>query len=61
MVFCWWTDDGQLIVVLYLDPLSPHQLKKNPKHVNVGPLLTKPSGSTHDTTSEDKVRHQVAS
>ena len=32
--------------MIYLDPLSPHQLKKNV--VKVGPPLTKVPGSAHE-------------
>ena len=38
---------------LYLDPLSPHQLKK--KKIKFGPPLTKLSGSTH--VPEDPDQH----
>ena len=53
MAFGWWADDGPLIVVLYLDPLSTRQLKKQQQKnfVNVGPLLTKLSRSSNDTIS----------
>ena len=48
MAFRWRADDGPLI---YLDPPSPHQLKKQNKKnvVKVGPPLTKLSGSAHET------------
>ena len=41
--FCWRAKEGPL--KCYLDPLSPHQLKK--KNVGVGLHLTKFSGSPH--------------
>ena len=44
MAFCWWVDDGPLIVV-FVWILSPLGEKKNFK---VGPPLTKLSGSAHD-------------
>ena len=45
MAFRWRTDDSPLIVVFGLDPPSPYQLKKG---VEVGPPLTKLSGSAYD-------------
>ena len=49
MVFRWQADDGPFIAV-YLDPLSPHQLKKN--IIKFGPPLTKLSGSTHGSLDQ---------
>ena len=49
MAFRWLADDDPLIVVL--DPLSPHQLKKQKKNVKDGPPLTKLSRSAHDWSS----------
>ena len=43
MAFCWWADDGPLIVVFQSS--LPISTKKNP--VKVGPHLTKISGSGH--------------
>ena len=40
---CWRADDGPFL--RYLDPISPHQLKKQS---NLDPPLTKLSGSVHD-------------
>ena len=46
MAFCRWPMMAQL--KWYLDPLSPHQLKKTQKNVKFGPPLTKLSGSGHE-------------
>ena len=45
--FKWHFAGGSMMARLlwYLDPPSPHQLKKN---VKVGPTLTKLPGSAHD-------------
>ena len=51
MAFCWWADDGQLIVEFGSSHHSSN--KKQTKNVaKVGPLLTKFSGSAHDVNNK---------
>ena len=48
MAFRWWVDDGRLIVVL--DPLSSHQLKKQRKTKNS--QIWTPSDKTSESAHE---------
>ena len=53
--FKWRFASGPMMAHLewYLDPPTPHQLKKN--FVKVGPPLTKFSGSAHDCDCFDSL------